>query len=145
MSEWIGDEYDPQAISFDTPTSFSPPCTLDGKLAKNQPAASTRQACRKNTQLCRKLTIGSGKRRCCQNEFWIYAKSPLRPRTAETRPKPSPFRCLHHRAIHLQRRNERRRRPIQFKCRGVHPASPKLYAGSVVRRPSSTGPPTVKW
>ena len=26
-----------------------PPFTLDGKLAKNQPAASTRQACRKDT------------------------------------------------------------------------------------------------
>jgi hypothetical protein len=54
-----------------------PPCTLDGKLAKNQPAVSTSQACRKNTQLCRKLTIGSGNRRCRQNEFWIDAKSPM--------------------------------------------------------------------
>jgi hypothetical protein len=33
----------------------------------------------------------------------------------------------------------------QLKSGGVHPASPKLYAGNVVRRPSSTGPPTVKW
>jgi integrase len=33
----------------------------------------------------------------------------------------------------------------QYECRGVHPASPKLYAGNVVRRLSSTGPPTVKW
>ena len=28
---------------------------------------------------------------------------------------------------------------------GAHPASHKLYAGNVVRRPSSIGPPTVKW
>ncbi len=55
----------------------SPPCTLDGKLAKNQPAVSTSQACRKNTQLCRKLTIGSGNRSCRQNEFWLYAKSSM--------------------------------------------------------------------
>jgi hypothetical protein len=49
MSKWIGDVCDPQAISVDTPTSFSHPCTLDGKPAMNQPAASTRQACRKDT------------------------------------------------------------------------------------------------
>src|ERR1035437_2412779 len=42
---------------FSRPANQLPrPCTPDGKLAKNQPAASTSQACRKNTQLCRKLT-----------------------------------------------------------------------------------------
>ena|ERR1017187_73684 len=35
----------------------SPPCTLDGKLAKNQPAASTRQACRKDTMQERKQFV----------------------------------------------------------------------------------------
>ncbi len=33
----------------------------------------------------------------------------------------------------------------QYECRGAHRASSKLYAGNVVRRLSSTGPPTVKW
>src|ERR1017187_5847716 len=39
-------------------------------------------------------------------------QTPMRLPTVETRPKPSQFRCLHHQAIHLQRRNERRGQPI---------------------------------
>jgi hypothetical protein len=63
--------------------------------------------------------ISNEKRRCSREEFWLLARSPMRTPTAETRPKPSPFRCLYHRAIHLQRRNERSRRSIYFECRAL--------------------------
>jgi len=83
MSEWIGDECDPQAIAVDTPTSFSPPCTLDGKLAKNQPAASTRQACRKDTinstNVIDVLADVKGPARTEPNEMLVFEWSRLRP------------------------------------------------------------------